>query len=235
MINIYALVDPNTEEIRYVGKTILGLHKRLCMHRNERHHTYKCHWVESLKKIGLEPKIINLVSLPNNSDWEPVEQMFIVAFRGLGFRLTNIAGGGGGPTGIVRSEEFKQNVSNGMKLHYQQPGGAVTKQQISQSMKNYFAGLSDGKREELRLARLGRKQSMETRRKISKTESGKKVSKETRKKISKAGLGRKLSPEAIENIRLGHIGLKHTEEAKRKISRTRRFRTAVRKLKVDIG
>jgi len=54
---IYSLVDPITNEIRYIGKTIMPLSKRLSTHYRDKHLTHKTCWITSLKKVGLKPLI----------------------------------------------------------------------------------------------------------------------------------------------------------------------------------
>lgn len=47
---IYSLNDPETGEVRYVGKTVSPLYKRLSSHYRDKSKSYKTFWIYSLKK-----------------------------------------------------------------------------------------------------------------------------------------------------------------------------------------
>ena len=57
MISIYGLKDPETGQIRYVGKTSLPTY-RLWGHKVQRTSKAKYEWVTSLKKKGLQPEFV---------------------------------------------------------------------------------------------------------------------------------------------------------------------------------
>lgn len=70
---IYGLVDPETNKIRYIGKTINPKY-RLSGHINEslKTRTHKCSWIRNLLKRNLKPilKIIEICSLENFEERE---------------------------------------------------------------------------------------------------------------------------------------------------------------------
>lgn len=72
--NIYRLRDPETNEIRYIGKAD-DLEKRLEAHlwRNKKDHTYKGRWIKGLRAKGLKP-IIELVEMVPYAIWPEREQ-----------------------------------------------------------------------------------------------------------------------------------------------------------------
>ena len=105
--NIYVLEDPNTEQIRYVGKSN-DPEKRLDNHLNpaKKHTTHKWNWLKKLKKNGQKPnlKIIDKVPI---KEWQFWERYWIEQFRQWGFHLTNYMGGGQGTT-FANQTSFKK-------------------------------------------------------------------------------------------------------------------------------
>jgi hypothetical protein len=94
---IYALRDPRTNEVRYVGKTVQALRERLLAHirRSGECKTHRDCWIHGLKNSGLTPTIetIELVDGPN---WAQREIFWIAHFRSSGSKLTNQTIGGEG-------------------------------------------------------------------------------------------------------------------------------------------
>lgn len=123
MITIYALRDPRTWEVRYIGKTAYSVGERLCKHINlalRGHRDHKYNWLRQLLAAGLEPVLGILEELPPEGDWEEAEAWWIAEGRKRGWPLTNQTDGGGGvrPTEEVRAkmraawvERRKQGVS----------------------------------------------------------------------------------------------------------------------------
>ncbi len=105
---IYALSDPETGEVRYVGKT-MNMQARHKGHRNEKSETHKCHWIAALKRKGLNPIIEELERIENSSEreWHQAERFWISYLRFLGCRLCNILKGGHGPTMASRETALK--------------------------------------------------------------------------------------------------------------------------------
>lgn len=94
-------------------------------------------------------------------------------------------------------------------------------------------------REKMRLARLGRVNSAETRLKISVNHShawlGKRHTEETKIKIGKAHKGKTLSEETKQKIRVAHLGKKLSTETKIKLSLVRKGRKIKDEHKKKIG
>lgn len=76
LVNIYYLKDPQTLEVRYVGKTICSLYQRLSQHKNEAKNgkTHNNRWVKSLIELGQSP-IIELIEQVDASIWEEKEKI----------------------------------------------------------------------------------------------------------------------------------------------------------------
>lgn len=115
-IFIYTLSDPNTKEVRYVGKTKQSLYVRYCDHisiKNNRNNLnyYSKNWIKSLLNKNEKP-IIELLDIVDESNWENEEIFYISYFKYLGFNLTNYQQGGGkGCTGLnwkINSEKLKE-------------------------------------------------------------------------------------------------------------------------------
>lgn len=97
-ISIYTLIDPITNEVRYVGKTT-NLSKRLNRHINESKKSTTSHkkaWIKGLLKNGLKPKLEVIDEILENDDWKFWEIYWIEQLRAWGFKLTNETEGGDG-------------------------------------------------------------------------------------------------------------------------------------------
>lgn len=92
---IYALIDPRTNCVRYVGKAKDPL-KRLGFHLCDsqlKPNTHRNHWLRSLKTIGLMPRQIILEAVSFDADWREAERYWIAHY---GDELTNGTSGGDG-------------------------------------------------------------------------------------------------------------------------------------------
>ena len=71
-VKIYVLIDPETNEIRYVGKTIQSLKVRLTNHLYSvsKHNPYKFNWIQQLKSKKLIPIIMEIEI--KYSPWERI-------------------------------------------------------------------------------------------------------------------------------------------------------------------
>lgn len=101
--SVYALSDPETDELRYVGMTIKKLEVRLNNHCSEANRkpsaSHRTRWLRSVTSRGLRPKIELVEELPDATSMAEAEEYWITQFRAMGFRLVNGNGGGwGGPS-----------------------------------------------------------------------------------------------------------------------------------------
>lgn len=99
---IYALIDPFTEKVRYVGKTVKRVRDRLNGHISEarraegRGKAGHCQrWLLKLDAAGKKP-IISTLMVVESESWAKWEVMFISWFKGMGCDLTNYTTGGEG-------------------------------------------------------------------------------------------------------------------------------------------
>lgn len=95
MAEIYALIDPRTGAIRYVGKANDSA-KRLKKHIQDsrtRNTPVYC-WMRKLAGMGLVPSVR---VLEVTDDWQEAERRLIDVLRARGERLLNVAEGGDEP------------------------------------------------------------------------------------------------------------------------------------------
>lgn len=101
-VQIYALSSSSDKEnIRYIGKTIVKLNRRLSQHvvESKRAKTYKQKWIKKEIERGNRIIITPLFSVPIVDDWEKWEIHFIDKHKKLGYKLTNSTTGGEGQCG----------------------------------------------------------------------------------------------------------------------------------------
>ena len=120
---IYGLVDPRTNEIRYIGKTI-NIAARLKGHvreiKDSRINTKKIMWLRELNEIGLHP-LITVLEEVDESCWGEKEKEYIARFRKLS-NLTNTLEGGEGPSfDTYRDEDYIKQQSENQKKVWQNP------------------------------------------------------------------------------------------------------------------
>lgn len=96
IVYIYALLDPDTDEVRYIGKTN-DLNKRMSGHcrTDQKSKTHKAKWINKLIASGKTPKMLVIEECTLDT-WEEVECRWIAHYRAVNKRLTNIADGGRG-------------------------------------------------------------------------------------------------------------------------------------------
>jgi group I intron endonuclease len=102
---IYKLIDPETNEIRYVGRTVQTLPNRLRKHIKADDKSYRVNWIKSLNTKGFEPKIELICETNTFEDCCELEQFYIKKYKELGFRLVNMTDGGEGSIGFKHSDD----------------------------------------------------------------------------------------------------------------------------------
>jgi hypothetical protein len=111
-VSIYGLVDPRTQQIKYVGKTNQSLGKRLSQHVHhygvKRRNRQSC-WIANMLKNGVKPEIVEIEQTDETS-WQEAEIFWIAYFRSIGADLKNWRQGGLGSTGRKLSESHKQKL-----------------------------------------------------------------------------------------------------------------------------
>lgn len=93
---IYGLVDPRTDQIRYIGKSIRP-YERLQNHYNEpSSNCHRSHWIQELKRLGLKPEVVLFEQIVGEWPWQEAERWWIARGLALGWPLTNNTSGGDG-------------------------------------------------------------------------------------------------------------------------------------------
>lgn len=113
---IYALCDPRTETLRYVGKSNSPV-RRLERHLREARTLRSCHrhdWLASLLAAGVKPSLCILEECAA-SVWAEREQFWIAFHRAAGCDLVNNSDGGEGNEGYVFSPESRARMSAARK------------------------------------------------------------------------------------------------------------------------
>ncbi|CAK0748528.1 hypothetical protein CCP3SC5AM1_1520005 [Gammaproteobacteria bacterium] len=125
-VYIYTLKDPETNEIRYVGKSNENrIEKRLIEHCQEKrlnHNRHKDNWIRCLLRKKLKP-VLEVIEESNTDNWSDREKYWITYYKKIGCSLTNTNEGGEGQPYRKSTQEHKEAV----------------KKQISNTLKEYFS------------------------------------------------------------------------------------------------
>lgn len=110
---IYTISDPETKEVRYVGKSAVGESrwKEHLKGSSLKLRTHKNNWLRSLVSKGLSPVFTVIETVESEAQLDAREIYWIAAYRDMGARLTNATNGGEGSTGRVLSLETRQKQS----------------------------------------------------------------------------------------------------------------------------
>lgn len=197
---VYGLVDPRSGELKYVGKSSIG------MRRPRKHQlptgrkqacAYNGNWLRSMYADGeTVPSILVLKECTSEEEAYSEEKSIIKLFRESEFSLTNMSDGGEGMSGFVMPESARAKISKarmGMKFSAE-----------------HLANLSR--------AHMGYKPSDETRARRSATMRERGISPENRAKMVAGMHGHKM-PEAVkEALRRANVGRKASPETRAKLS-----------------
>ena len=209
---IYVLTEPDGQ-IRYVGKTIQPLHKRLYKHLSEARNngnTHRERWIRKLFRGGHLPSIQIIGEIDGDGCREEIA--WIAYFKAEGVQLVNSTLGGDGTLGHKKtiSEETRKKLSLALMGHHPS----------EETLKNQRAGIK--KFWESRGGHL----LEETKKKLSAALMGHKISKLTRIKISNTlkknpvryWLGKKRSKSTCAKMSLARHGCKASKETRKKMS-----------------
>lgn len=177
MILIYALADPSTGRVRYIGLT-RDINRRLSQHRlGKSSNKHLNHWI----KLIQYPIVIELSTCETEYMADRLERYFIAQFRQTHSDLINIANGGEG--GQNMSEETKKKLS---LIRRSQP-----RRTLSQTHKDNISKALKGRPNPNPKGFVA----------INKSRTGIPLTLEHKTRISESLKGRKYTPETIERYR----------------------------------
>ena len=177
-VKIYVLKHPDTLEVRYVGKTVRSLNRRLGNHvanaKGNKHNKHLSNWILSILALGKRP-IIELIEEVDSSLWQEREKYWITQFP----NLINLTEGGDGCEGFLhdRATRIKCGVANVGRRHTQE---------FKDAMSNRLKGisLSEEHKAKIGLANKGKIRDLATKRKLSESHKGIPQSEKSRRKRS---------------------------------------------------
>ena len=202
---VYGFADPDTREMRYIGKTITGM-RRIWKHAykarsgsSECPHLYN--WMRSLTVHGKAPVVVAIEYVDCGGDIDTTERGWIAYFRALGCDLTNRTDGGDGGLGRPMSDAMKQQLREralSPDSPWKRPDHAAK-----------IAAAKTGKpRHDMRGDRSFTKRP-EVRAKISAAKKGRSTGTQSAETIAKRSAtlrGRRRSPEVVARVREARWG-----------------------------
>jgi group I intron endonuclease len=108
---IYGLIDPFTDELRYIGMSSCGIYRpRQHLKLGSRaKKTYLYNWINSVMDKGGTP-IITVLTECSKEELAKKEIEFIAKYKSEGAKLTNLTTGGEGNPGRVVSKETSDKI-----------------------------------------------------------------------------------------------------------------------------
>lgn len=195
MITVYALVDPNTDQLRYIGQTNRPVNRRLSQHISvaKRKTVPPVNaWLRGLINGGLRPVVWVMEQYNSASDANEGEEFWIGLLRSWELPLLNLCPGGSVRRGWNHSEEAKAKFrairSNLMPSWCHTP--EVRAKMGASQKKRWVNGGGPN---------AGRTHSAETRKKMAeaRAKNPPKLSEEGRAKISESSRRRWQDPEWV--------------------------------------
>lgn len=122
--NIYVLIDPRDNKVRYVGKANnVSQRYRAHLNRARAHQTHKKNWLIQLKKEGLKP-IIEVIDEVPIDEWQYWEIYWISQMKQWGFNLVNYTNGGDGCS-FANQTSFKKGEGGKSVVGYNELGDKI--------------------------------------------------------------------------------------------------------------
>src|SRR3990167_1338584 len=183
---IYALSDPRTMLVRYIGVTSRRTTKRLTEHLSRAKKQRKTHrdcWIWHLSQLGIKP-ILSILESGHWTDWQGREKYWIACYRKFG-DLVNHTDGGEGTPGLKLSQAQIENLR-----------AKLTGQKYAPGRRSAMLGKHHTEEARLKIgeASVGRHHTLSTRKKMSIIAAGRDMSKCIAASIIRRK-GKHLSPE----------------------------------------
>ncbi len=250
-ITLYALVDPRTSDIHYVGQSRRPQERYWAHLADVRKGiaTERVRWMRTLSEFGLKPRLEVLDVTEDQSIADGRERMLIANGPDFGWPLTNILKGGEatwqeigatrrGKPGQIPTAEHRAKIARSNMGH---PVSEETKAKLraaslSQTPPWLGRHLSAEHKAKIAAKAVGRKRSPEANEKIRQAMLRRPpMSLDTRAKLSAANLGKTMSPEAIEKMSIAKRGKTLTPEHRAKIGDRSRGRVFSESHRAGIG
>lgn len=224
---IYALTEPDSGIVRYIGKSSSGL-------RRPRQHAaasslrvddHRARWIRQLIAAGRAYGIRVLEVCDRADDLFDAERAWIARGRGQGWPLTNILDGGGiGATGWKPSPEARAKMAARAKGR---PKSAAHRAALAESQRGRT--MPEATREKIRDRAKARAADPAERARLATLRLGATNSPEMRAKLRAANLGLVHSPERRARNAEVRRGIPLSEETRRRMSASQRERWARRR------
>ncbi len=118
---VYALIDPRTERVRYIGKSMRGLHRPKAHTAasvvKQSANTHRGRWIAQLLAIDLAPVVRVLQACSTPEALSDAEIAWIAHGRREGWPLTNITDGGDGTSGWKMPTATREKIRTKLKGH----------------------------------------------------------------------------------------------------------------------
>lgn len=176
---IYSLSDPDTREIRYIGKAN-NIQYRLWAHiheaKNDLRNMHKCNWIKTLLKEDKKP-IIEIIEEVSLDGWKDAEIYWIAQFKAWGFNLINKTAGG--ECGVI-SENCRLALANTKKRRGHEKGKFKHSEETKAKIraKRALQVMTNEHKEKISIKMKGVQKSDEHKQNISVGKTGKKFTKE---------------------------------------------------------
>lgn len=126
--SVYALVDPRTDQVRYIGQGRAGSVRPL-VHAQPAtilaEPGPKSDWLTELNGLGLRHVVRVLEETDDRSMLDHMEPFWIAQGRGLGWPLTNVVNGGRGAPGLKMSPASRALVGEARRREMAEGRGVV--------------------------------------------------------------------------------------------------------------
>ena len=176
-VHIYTLKHPDTLEVRYVGKTVRSLSRRLGNHiANAKGNKHLSNWILNILKEN-KKHIIELLETCQSGIWQEREQYWISQFP----NLINLTDGGDGCIGFIHNSKAIEKIR-------QSKIGTKHSVEFKEAMSKRLKGvpLSEEHKSKIGLANKGREASEITRKKLSESHKGISQREESKRKRSES-------------------------------------------------
>lgn len=193
-VKIYGLFHPETDELRYIGKTVKTLSSRLSNHiynaKVTKHNKHLSNWILKLLYEDKKP-VIKCLEECDEKVWQEREQFWI----STNSNLINLTEGGDGSLGFLHNPEVIE------KIRASRIGFKHT-EEFKRQKSIFFKSI---------------KRTEEWKSNISKSKKGKKATEQAKKNLSDSHKGYKMPEEQKEKIRQALKGRSRPQEVKDKI------------------